>query len=168
MYAVFSCISARGCLPDLNPWPHGHKAIALPLRRRPPSADGYIICIYFWICFDISGTPYDVSPDPCLFPILPYGIKYDPSQITSLYNSLATVHSVVIWSRMDNSTVLFHSILGDLSHCKCMLKHISYSILSTMTLFCLLWFHKYCPSFPPLFHPCSVSIFRLLWVSFLA
>ena len=25
MYAVFPCISARGCFQDLNPWPHGRK-----------------------------------------------------------------------------------------------------------------------------------------------
>jgi hypothetical protein len=25
MYAVFPYISARGCFPDLNPLPHGHK-----------------------------------------------------------------------------------------------------------------------------------------------
>jgi hypothetical protein len=37
MYATFPCISARDCLQDLNPWPHGHKATTLPLRQVSPS-----------------------------------------------------------------------------------------------------------------------------------
>ena len=40
LYAAFPCISARGCFQDLNPWPHGHKAAALPLRQGSPSTDG--------------------------------------------------------------------------------------------------------------------------------
>ena len=41
LYAAFPYISVRGCFQDLNPWPHGHKAAALPLRQGSPS--GYTL-----------------------------------------------------------------------------------------------------------------------------
>jgi hypothetical protein len=46
MYAAFPWISARGCFQDLNPWPHGHKATALPLRQSSPST-----WIQWWFFF---------------------------------------------------------------------------------------------------------------------
>jgi hypothetical protein len=44
MYAVFSCISVRNCFQDLNPWPHGHKATALPLRQGSPFRQRTKVC----------------------------------------------------------------------------------------------------------------------------
>jgi hypothetical protein len=35
-YAAFPSISAKGYFQNLNPWPHGHKATALPLRQGSP------------------------------------------------------------------------------------------------------------------------------------
>jgi hypothetical protein len=36
IYVAIPCISARGCFQNLNPWPHGHKAITLPLCQGSP------------------------------------------------------------------------------------------------------------------------------------
>jgi hypothetical protein len=51
MYTAFLCISARDCFQDLNPWPHGHKATALPLRQGSTSW-----CKFFLISIIANGT----------------------------------------------------------------------------------------------------------------
>ena len=51
LYAAFPCISARGCFQDLNPWPHGHKAAALPLSQGSPSCLRYVFNkLFFSFC----------------------------------------------------------------------------------------------------------------------